>query len=444
MRNSFYPSVSVKPPGPKARKVLATDKKYISPSYTRAYPLVVERGEGMFVEDTDGNRYLDFTAGVAVNTAGHCHPEIVRTITEQSRKLIHMAGTDFYYRLQSDLAEKLSEITPGKGRKQVFFTNSGTESVEAAIKLARYTTKRPRIVAFLGCFHGRTMGSLSLTASKAVHRRGFSPLMSDVTHTPYAYCYRCPFNLEPRSCAMACVDFIDEWIFKKVAPPDDVAAIVVEPIQGEGGYLVPPPQYFPALRKLCDKYGILLIADEIQSGMGRTGKMFAIEHWGVTPDIVCIAKGIANGLPLGAMVARAELHTWVSGSHANTFGGNPVACAVALKTIELLENGLMKNAKKMGTYLHKRLDILTKKYDIIGDHRGIGLMQGIEIVKTKKSKEKSPNLRNKIEDACFEKGLLLLGCGENSLRLIPSLIVEKGHIDAAIDILEGVIKRCKN
>lgn len=439
MKNLLMPEVRVKVPGPNAKKILEKDKKYICPSYTRAYPLVVASGEGMYVFDVDGNRYLDFTAGVAVNTLGHCHPEITNAIWEQSSKFLHMAGTDFYYRLQSDLAEKLSEITPGKGRKVAFFTNSGTESVEAALKLARYYTGRPRIVAFISSFHGRTFGALSLTSSKPAQRRGFSPLLSEVTHTPYAYCYRCPFNLEPKSCGTACVDFIDEWIFKKVAPPEDVAAIVVEPIQGEGGYIVPPPNYFKHLRKLCDKYGILLVVDEIQSGMGRTGKMFAIEHWGVEPDIICIAKGIASGLPLGAMVARAELHTWGKGAHANTFGGNPVACAAALKTIELLQNGVMENARKMGGYLHNKLDRLTRKYDFIGEHRGIGLMQGLEFVKSKKTKEKAPELRNKIEQECFRRGLLILGCGDNCLRFIPSLIVEKWHIDIAMDIFEEAV-----
>lgn len=442
MQNSLYPNVRIKPPGPKAKSILAKEKKYISPSYTKAYPLAVDHASGMYVWDADGNKYLDFTAGVAVNTLGHCHPEIIKVIHEQSQKLMHMAGTDFYYKPQADLAEKLSDIMPGNSRKISFFTNSGTEAVEAAIKLARYATRRPRILAFIGSFHGRTMGSLSLTSSKAVQRRHFSPLLPEVTHVPYAYCYRCVYNLTYPKCKMACVDFIDKWIFKKVAPPEDVAAIVVEPIQGEGGYIMPPPQFFPTLKNLCDKYGILLIVDEIQSGMGRTGKMWAIEHWGVVPDIICIAKGIASGLPIGAMTARVDLHVWKAGAHANTFGGNPIACVSALKTIEMLEKGLIENARKMGEYLYKKLNTLLRKYGCIGDHRGVGLMQGLEIVKNKKSKEQAPELRNKIENYCFEKGLLVLGCGDSAIRFIPSLIVEREHIDIAIEIFEKAIKEC--
>ncbi|OHB77364.1 MAG: 4-aminobutyrate aminotransferase [Planctomycetes bacterium RBG_16_59_8] len=440
--SAFHPKIVVGPPGPKARKVIGKDRKFISPSYTRAYPLVIERGEGMFVEDIDGNRFLDFTGGVAVNTTGHAHPEIVRTIAEQSSKFIHMAGTDFYYRLQSDLAEKLSEITPGKFPKMSFLVNSGTEAVEAALKLARYVTGRPRFLAFLGGFHGRTMGALGLTASKAIQRRGFSPLLSEVTHIPYPYCYRCPFNMKPETCKIDCLRYAEEWIFAKVAPPEDIAAIIVEPIQGEGGYVVPPKSYFRTLRALCDRYGILMIDDEVQAGLGRTGKMFAIEHWGITPDIMCIAKGIASGLPLGAMVGRADLFTWPSGAHANTFGGNPVACAAALKTIEMIQGGLMKNAVDTGRYLHHKLDNLARRSPAIGDHRGIGLMQGIEIVADRKTKKKAPALRGKIVQDCFSHGLLLLGCGESSIRFSPSLIVGKGHVDAAVAILGGAIRRC--
>lgn len=437
------PMIRVTPPGPNARKVLAKDRLYISPSYTRAYPLVIERGDGMFVDDVDGNRFLDFTAGVAVNTPGHAHPEIVRAIADQAARFIHMAGTDFYYRLQSDLAEKLSEIVPGAGRKMTFFTNSGTEAVEAALKLARYVTGRPRFVAFLGAFHGRTMGSLAFTASKTVQRKGFSPLMGEVTHIPYPYCYRCPVNMKPETCDIACLKFAEDWIFAKIAPPEEIAAIIVEPIQGEGGYIVPPKGYFKALRKLCDRHGILLIDDEIQAGLGRTGKMFAIEHFGVTPDIVCVAKGIASGLPLGAMTARAELFTWPSGAHANTFGGNPVACASALKTIEMIQGGLMKNAGRMGNYLQSGLDSLMRRFDCIGDRRGIGLMQGIEIVKNRKTREKASALRNGVVQECFKRGLLVLGCGENSIRFIPSLNVERGHIDAALKITADAVRKCR-
>jgi 4-aminobutyrate aminotransferase len=420
--------------------ILARDKRFMSPSVTRAYPLVIDEGKGLMVRDVDGNCYLDFTSGVAVNTLGHSHPEIIEAIAAQSKRFIHMAGVDFYYQVQVDLAEKLSQMTPGRFDKKVFLVNSGTEAVEAAIKLARYVTGRPRILAFMGSFHGRTMGSLSLTASKAVQRRRFSPLMPEVTHAPFAYCYRCPFNSSPNRCRMHCVLYIREWIFQKVAPPEDIACLVVEPIQGEGGYIVPPPQYFKQLRGLCDEYGILMVVDEIQSGMGRTGKMFAIEHWDVVPDIICIAKGIASGFPIGAMVARSDLHVWGPGAHANTFGGNPVACAAALKTIELLSAGLIANAREVGGYLHRWLDALVRRYSILGDHRGIGLMQAVEIVKDKRTRQKAPALRDRIVRGCFERGLLLLGCGDNSVRFIPPLIVEKAHIDTALKIFEDTLR----
>jgi len=401
---------------------------------------VVDKAKGMSVSDVDENTFLDFTSGIGVNVAGHSHPEIIKAITAQAQKFIHIAGTDFYYKIQVDLAKKLSEITPGDFPKMSFLTNSGTESVEAAIKLARYVTRRPRIIAFIGAFHGRSMGALSLTASKATQRRYFSPLLPEVTHVPYAYCYRCTYNLTYPKCQMACVSFIEDVIFKKVAPPEDVASIIVEPIQGEGGYIVPPPDFFPALRRMCDKYKILLIADEVQSGMGRTGKMWAIENWNVIPDIICTAKGLGGGFPIGAIIGRRSLHTWEKGAHGNTFGGNPVACASALAVIKLVQNGLLKNAQKQGKYLFKKLHSLYKKYDFIGDHRGIGLMQGIEIVRSKKSKEKSPEIRDKIVLESFKRGLLLLGCGDNSIRFIPSLIVKKEDIDTAVSIFEDVAK----
>ncbi|MEK7449070.1 MAG: acetyl ornithine aminotransferase family protein [Planctomycetota bacterium] len=435
------PMIKITPPGPKARKVLAVDKKYISPSYTRAYPLVVRRGSGMMIEDEDGNRYLDFNAGVAVCITGHCHPEVVAAACRQMGELIHMIGTDFYYHHQSDVAKKLTEITPGKFAKKVFLANTGAESIEAAMKLSRYYTRRPRFVAYIGAFHGRTFGALALTASKAVQRRYFAPLLPETTHIPYPYCYRCLFNLTHPKCNFACLSYLEDVLFKKVVPPEEVAAIVVEPIQGEGGYVVPPDGYFQALRKLCDKYGILLVVDEIQSGLGRTGKMFAIEYWKTVPDIVCIAKGIASGLPLSAMVSRADLHTWPGGAHANTFGGNPVACAAASKTMELLENGLIRNADRMGTYLFNRLLKLKNKYEFIGDVRGKGLMIGVEIVKSRKTKIKDQIRRNKIVEKCFKQGILILGCGDNVIRFAPPLIVTRNDIDKAMEIFEKVLKR---
>lgn len=436
------PKIKVRPPGPRARKIIAEDRRYLAPCLTRSYPLVIESGQGAYVRDVDGNVFLDFTSGVAVNTPGHAHPEIVDAITRQAKKFIHMAGTDFYYEVYADLARRLTEITPGSFPKKVFLANSGTEAVEAAIKIARFATGRNRFVSFLGAFHGRTLGALALNGSKPAHRRGFGALMADVVHAPYPYCYRCPINLEFPNCNVSCVSYIEDQIFAKISPPDEVAAIIIEPMQGEGGYILPPPGYFQRLRKLCDKHGILLIADEIQSGLGRTGKWFAIEHYGVDPDIVTIAKGIASGLPLGAMVARADLHRWLPGAHANTFGGNPVACATALKTLDMIENGLMENAAEQGKRLGARLYDLVGRYECLGDLRGIGLMQGVEIVKDKSSKAPARELREAIVNACFEAGLLLLGAGPQSIRFLPALNVTAGEIDAALRIFEGAVKTC--
>jgi 4-aminobutyrate aminotransferase len=441
MSHHNTPLIRITPPGPNAKKVLAKDKKYISPSYTRGYPLVAQKGEGVIIEDPDGNRYFDFTAGVAVCTTGHCHPEIVRVIQEQTAELIHMIGTDFYYHHQSDLAEKLAQITPGKMPKMVFLANTGAESVEAGLKLARYHTRRPRFVAYIGCFHGRTMGALSLTSSKIAQRRYFAPLLPEVTHIPYPYCYRCMFNLTYPKCNLACLNYLKDVLFTKTLPPEEVAAIVIEPIQGEGGYVVPPPDYLPALRKLCDEYKILLMADEVQTGMGRTGKMFAVEHWKVVPDITCIAKGIASGMPLSAMVAKSSVMTWGPGAHANTFGGNPVACAAAMKTIELLENGLIENAKKIGDYFIKELNRFKNAYSFVGDVRGKGLMIGVEIVKDKKSRAKNLDKRNRIVDYCFKHGLIILGCGDSSIRFSPPLIITKDDVDIALDIFENALKK---
>lgn len=435
------PLIRVTPPGPKARQVLARDKRYLSPSYTRVYPLVVRRGSGMVIEDEDGNRYLDFNAGVAVAITGHCHPQVVEAICRQTRELIHMAGPDFYYHQMSDLAKKLTEITPGRWPKKAFLCNTGAEAVETAMKLARYYTRRPRFIAFMGGFHGRTMGALSLTASKPVQRRHFAPMLSEVTHIPYPYCYRCTFNLTYPKCNFACLAYLKDVIFNKVAPPEDVAAIIIEPMQGEGGYVMAPNGYFQRLRKICDEFGILLVADEIQSGMGRTGKMFAIEHWRIIPDIICIAKGLASGLPIGAIVSRASLQIWPYGSHANTFGGNPVTCAAALKTIQLIQNGLMDNATRTGNYLIRELHGLKKKYECIGDIRGKGLMVGVEIVKDRQTKTKAPIWRNKIVDWCFKHGILIMASGDSSLRFSPPLIVTNHQIDTALDIFEQAVRK---
>ena len=429
------PKIKTSLPGPKAKKIIAKDQALLSPSFTRSYPLVAQKGRGVWIEDPDGNIFLDFTAGIAVTSTGHCHPKIVAAIKKQADQLLHMSGTDFYYEAQVKLAEKLAKLAPGRFEKRVFFTNSGTEAVEAAFKLARYVTKREKMISFLGAFHGRTLGSLSLTGSKVKQKENFGPLVPGVTHVGYGYCYRCPYNLHYPECGIDCVDYIEHTVFKKIVPPEEVAAIIVEPIQGEGGYVIPPPGWHQRLRDLTKKYGILLIADEVQSGMGRTGKMFSIEHWNVEPDIITIAKGIASGLPLGAMITKKSLMTWEPGAHANTFGGNPLACAAALATIELLEKELMKNAQVVGDYLISRLNQFAKQHLFIGDVRGLGLMVGIEIVKDRETRQPNPKLRDQIIEAAFRKGLLLLGCGETSIRFCPALTVSKKEVDAAVEIL---------
>ncbi len=421
-KSGYAPLVRTHPPGPKARRILERDKKVITPAYTRGYPLVIERGEGSYVYDPDGNKFLDFTAGVAVNALGHAHPEIVRVIQEQAEKFIHMAGTDFYYEIMAAFAEKICSIAPGKSAKQTFLANSGTEAIEAAIKLARYVTRRPRMIAFYGCFHGRSMGSLSLTASKPAQRRHFSPLLGDVSHAPYGD-----------------LDFIENVLFKRTTPPEDVAAIFVEPIQGEGGYNVAPKGFLEGLRKLCDRHGILMVVDEVQSGLGRTGRWWAVEHWGIEPDILCCAKPIGGGIPLGAIIARKELNAWPSGAHANTFGGNPLACAAGLRTIELIEDGLMDNAKRMGEYLAAGLDQLADEFVHVGPSHGLGLMQAIDIRRGKQG-PLDHDRRDRIVNAAFYEGLLLLGCGEGGIRFIPSLTVEKGHIDAMLGVLRKVLR----
>jgi 4-aminobutyrate aminotransferase len=420
-------------PGPKAAQLIASDERYTSPSYTRVYPLACERGYGAVIEDVDGNRFLDFTAGIAVCSTGHCHPRVVAAIQQQAAKLLHMSGTDFYYAPQGELARKLAEIAPGSGAKRVFFTNSGAESVEAAFKLARYNTGRQHMLAFFGAFHGRTMGALSLTGSKVVQRRGFAPLIPLVSHVDYPNEYR----------GSGWADSLGQItdLFKRTVAPQEVAAIIVEPIQGEGGYIVPPPEFHRELRKLCDQHGILLIADEVQSGMGRTGKMFAMQHWGVEPDIVCLAKGIASGMPLGAIIAKEKIMDWGPGSHASTFGGNPVSCVAALETIKLLEEGLIDNARTTGDHLKRRLTELMGRHKLIGDVRGLGLMIGVELVRDRQTKEAASTERDEIVQACFRRGLLMLGCGVNTLRFCPPLVVTPEQCDTAIAILDDVLKK---
>jgi 4-aminobutyrate aminotransferase len=422
-------------PGPRAREVIARDGRILSPSYTRGYPFVMARGEGAIVEDVDGNRFLDFNAGIAVVAAGHTHPRIVEAVQRQAAKFLHMSGTDFYYENMVKLGETLARLMPGAEPRRVYFGNSGTEAVEAAIKMARYHTGRDKFIAFLGGFHGRTMGALSLTGSKTVQRRGFGPMLP-VQHVPYANCYRCAYGQHPDTYHVECVKVIEDQLFQTILPSDEVAAIIVEPIQGEGGYLVPPAKFHEELRRLADQYGILLIHDEVQSGMGRTGRMFAAEHFGVTPDIVTLAKGIASGLPLAATVARADVMNWPPGAHASTFGGNPVAVEAALTTIELLEESLMENARSVGEHMMNRMREWPRRFRNVGDVRGLGLMIGFELVHDQQTKERAPELRGKLENMAFERGLLILGCGTNSIRLCPPLVITRDQAAFALDTLE--------
>jgi 4-aminobutyrate aminotransferase len=433
------PDIKTALPGPRAKALIERDRSVVSPSYTRAYPLVIERGSGAFVEDVDGNVFLDCAAGIAVNSTGHSHPAVVRAIADQAQKFLHMSGTDFYYEPQVRLAEEMAAIAPISGGVRTFFGNSGTEAVEACVKLARFTTGRQNIIAFLGGFHGRTMGSLALTASKAVQRRGFGPLLPGVYHAPYADCYRCPLGLRPETCAAECLDFIEDQLFAHLVTPDEVAAIVVEPIQGEGGYVVAPDQFLQRLRVLTRTHGILLVADEVQSGMGRSGKMFAVEYTGVEPDAMAIAKGIASGMPLGVAVSRAGLMAWPPGAHASTFGGNPVSCAAALATIKLLRDRLVANAAEVGGRLMNGLRALADTHRLIGDVRGRGLMIGIELVRDRTTKERATDERDKVVDAAFRRGLLLLGAGKNAIRFSPPLVLTREQADVAVRIFDEAL-----
>ncbi|MCC6188531.1 MAG: acetyl ornithine aminotransferase family protein [Anaerolineales bacterium] len=426
-------------PGPKARAILERDAATISPSYPREYPFVMDHGHSAEVWDVDGNRFLDFAAGIAVCSTGHSHPAVVKAIQEQAEKFIHISS-DFYHEKWVQLGEKLDQIAPFKEDAQCFMANSGSEAVEAAIKLARYHSGRHRFIGFHGAFHGRTMGALAFTASKAVQRRGFHP-MPGVTHAPFPNPYRPRLAFDPTQgdYGDACVDYIENVIFTYECPPEDVAAVLVEPIQGEGGYVVPPDSFFPRLRKLCDKYGILLIVDEVQAGMGRTGKMFAIQHWHTEPDIVCMAKGIASGMPLGAMVARKSLMVWPPGAHGNTYGGNPLSCAAALATIRLLEEGLIANAAQTGQHTLDALEEIAARHPSIGQVRGKGLMIGVEFVTNKQTKERAPHVREKVIHHAFERGLLVLGCGRNTVRVTPPLTISPAEIDEGLAIFEEAL-----
>ena len=442
MRNmGDYPKIVVRPPGPRARELVKKDETLISPSYVRFYPLVIESAKGCILRDVDGNEYIDFNSGLVCLNVGHLHPKVVKAIKNQCDRFLHYSNTDFYYREVIDLAGSLSEITPGQFQKKVYFGNSGTEAVEAAVKLSKWHTRNHRFIAFTGAFHGRTLGSLSFTASKPVQRRHFFPLLSGVTHVPYPYCYRCPFKLSYPDCSFWCVDFIDEMVLQKYVPPEEVAAFIIEPIQGEGGYVVPPPGYFQRLKKLADKYDLLMIDDEIQAGMGRTGHWFAIEHWGVEPDIVCIAKAIASGLPLGATVSRASIMDWVGGSHASTFGGNPLACVASSAVIDVIkEENLLENATKQGNYIMKWLKNLKEERKIVGDVRGKGLMIGAELVEDKETKKPAPEKAKEIMMRCWRRGVAIITCGASSVRIVPPLNITRELVDSALEIVEDVVK----
>jgi len=426
-------------PGPKARAIIERDRAVISPSYPRSGTFVMDRGKGSEVWDVDGNRFLDFAAGIAVVSTGHSHPRVVKSIQDQAEKFIHISS-DYYHEPWVSLGERLDHIAPFKEDAMTFMTNSGTESVEAAIKLARYHHGCTQFIGFLGAFHGRTLGALTFTASKPVQHEGFFPLMSGVVHVPFPNPYRPILHSLPgEPYGETVVRYIEEQILAKVLPHSDVAGILVEPVQGEGGYVVPAPGFFPALRELCDRYDILLIVDEVQSGMGRTGKWWAIEHFGVEPDIVCVGKGIASGVPLGAIIARKSVVTWPYGSHGNTYGGNPIACAAALSTIDLIEEEFMQNAAEVGEYALDALEEIKVRHPSVGDVRGLGLMIGVEFVKDQESKAPAVDLRDQVIDLAFERGLLTLGCGKSTIRISPALNISRTEMDEGLRILDEAI-----
>ena len=429
------PHIKIPPPGPRAKAIVERDRRTVSPSYPRSVPFVMARGEGAVVEDVDGNVYLDCCAGIAVTATGHSHPDVVAAVTDQARRFLHIS-TDYYHEPQVALGEAIAEVAPVEGRARTFFSNSGTEAVEAAIKLARYHTKRPNVIAFLGSFHGRTLGSLSLTSSKSVQRRGFGPMAPGVFHAPYANPYRSALGSSGERCAADCLAYIEKQILVHLVSPDEVAAIIVEPIQGEGGYVVPPPEFIQGLSRITKQHGMLLVVDEVQSGIGRTGKMFAIEHYGVKPDIVVIAKAVASGLPMGLTVASEQVMDWPAGAHSNTFGGNPVACAAALATLKLVREGLMANAAIVGDYLQSKLKELAKSHPLVGDVRGKGLMIGIELVRDRQTKDRAPAERDALVMAAFRRGLLLLSAGQNTVRISPPLVLTREQAEIAVRLLD--------
>ncbi len=440
-----YPKMVVAPPGPKAQAIIDRDKRFASPSYIKEYPLVVERGAGAMIEDVDGNRYLDFMAGIAVAATGHAHPKVVAAIEETAHKFLHICSTDFYYPQFSDLCERLASLVPGPGPKRTFLTNSGAEAVEGAIKLARSHTNRQNIIAFEGSFHGRTMGSISLGSSKVKYRRHFGPLLPGVYHLPYADPYRCHYGRGADACVADC----DCWeqaahrLFRERVGPDEIAAVILEPILGEGGYIIPPRRFLQFWRDFCDRNGAVLIYDEVQTGIGRTGRMFASELLDVAPDVTCIAKGLGSGMPIGAIVAREAVMTWDHGSHGSTFGGNPVCCAAALATLDLVEGGLAKNAVRMGAMLLAGFRKIAAAHEVIGDVRGVGLMLGIEFVADKKTKEPLHHFVHQLELAAFKRGLLLLGCGQSAIRIAPPLVIDEEDVNTGLRIFDEALSELR-
>jgi 4-aminobutyrate aminotransferase len=435
-----YPHIVIPPPGPKGRAIVDRDRAFTSHCYLKEYPLVIARGEGAMVEDVDGNRFLDFMAGIAVAATGFSHPYVVKAVQDAAAKFLHICGSDFYYESMAALCERLARVVPGTTKKRVFLTNSGTEATEGAIKLARYATRRTAIIAFHGAFHGRTTGAVSLTSSKARQHAGFGPLLPDVHHVPYAYRYRCAHCKNDSACTLECVSSIETGLFTRHLDPKDVAAIFVEPVQGEGGYVVPPDGFLRGLRELCDRYGILLVFDEVQSGIGRTGKMFACDHEGVEPDILLTAKGLGSGMPIGAFIARETVDNWQTGSHGSTFGGNPVCCAAALATLDLVERELMANAASMGARLLDGATRLQSQFEVIGDVRGRGLMVGLEFVKDRQTREPHPDVVRRLVDLAFSRGLLLLGAGKSALRLAPPLVIGERDIDTGLDMIQQCLR----
>jgi 4-aminobutyrate aminotransferase len=430
------PAIKSALPGPHAKRVVEGDERYISPSYTRSYPLVAKRGRGIVVTDVDGNDFLDFSSGIAVTSTGHCHPVVVEAIQKQAAELIHMSGTDFYYESLVTLAERLSKIAPMPGPHRVYYGNSGAEAIECALKLARYHSGRQQAIAFYGAFHGRTMGALSLTASKPQQRRRFAPLVPGITHVAFPDVFR-----KGEQDALACTRFLEEKLFTSTVPPEEVAAIFVEPVQGEGGYVPAPVPFLKELRRIADRHGILLVADEVQSGVGRTGKWWAIEHSGVHPDIVAIAKGIASGMPLGITLTRAEVMNWVPGSHASTFGGNPVSVAAALATLDVIEReDLLANSEQLGKHLLKRMADWPEKHRWVGEVRGRGLMIGVELVSDKQSKRPAAAERDRVVELAFERGVLFLGCGPSTIRIAPPLVTTQEQADVAVDVLDECLQ----